>query len=72
MVFDTRAAYQAAIVSLASAGLNVLKFGNDLSIASCSIGSCVGPSSPTPIESCVNTNIVGIFISAESLAIGFV
>jgi hypothetical protein len=30
------------------------------SAASCSIGWCVGPSSPTPIESCVNTNVLGI------------
>ena len=31
---------------------------------SCSIGWCVGPSSPTPIESCVKTWIAGISISA--------
>ena len=48
--FDAIAAYHEAIVSLASAGLKVLKFGSDLSIASCSIGSCVGPSSPTPMN----------------------
>ena len=30
--------------------------GTARSAIRCSIGSCVGPSSPTPIESCVNTN----------------
>ena len=34
--------------------------------ASCSTGWCVGPSSPTPIESCVKTWTTGISMSAES------
>jgi hypothetical protein len=34
--------------------------------ASCSTGWCVGPSSPTPIESCVKMLIVGISMIAES------
>ena len=48
---EVTAAYQAAMVSVASAGRNTLKFGIARSIASCSIGSWVGPSSPTPILS---------------------
>ena len=34
------------------------------SVASCSIGWCVGPSSPTPIESCVKTKIDGMRMTA--------
>jgi hypothetical protein len=33
--------------------------------ANCSTGWCVGPSSPTPIESCVKMWITGISISAD-------
>ena len=42
---------QPAAVSVASAGRNTLTFGCARSIASCSIGSWVGPSSPTPMLS---------------------
>ena len=48
------------------AGPDVIRPGIARSDASCSIGWWVGPSSPTPIESCVNTWIVGISISAAS------
>jgi hypothetical protein len=33
---------------------------------SCSTGWCVGPSSPSPIASCVKTQSTGSSISAES------
>ena len=69
---DVTALYQAAKVSVASQGLNIWKLGSALHIAACSIGSCVGPSSPTPILSCVKMKAVGIFISEASLAMGFV
>ena len=36
------------------------------SAASCSTGWCVGPSSPTPIESWLNTKIVGSSMIAAS------
>ena len=39
---------QASAVSCASAGRTTLMFGVARSVASCSIGWCVGPSSPTP------------------------
>jgi len=35
-------------------------------VARCSIGWWVGPSSPTPTESCVQTKMVGTFESAAS------
>ena len=38
--------------------------------ASCSTGWCVGPSSPSPIASCVKTKIVGSSIRAESRMAG--
>ena len=47
-------------VSFASAGRTTSRPGIARSEASCSIGWCVGPSSPTPIESCVKTNVDGI------------
>ncbi len=46
---------QHSIVSILSAGLNTFKLGIDLNPDSCSIGWCVGPSSPKPIESWVIT-----------------
>ena len=49
------ASSQASAVSMVSAGRNTLRFGVARSIARCSIGWCVGPSSPSPIESCVST-----------------
>ena len=36
------------------------------SAVSVSIGWWVGPSSPRPIESCVQTKVTGSFISADS------
>ena len=42
---------QHSIVSILSAGLKTFKFGIALNPESCSIGWCVGPSSPKPIES---------------------
>ncbi len=38
-------------VSIKSDGLKTFKFGIDLRLVSCSIGWCVGPSSPRPMES---------------------
>ena len=49
-----------------SAGRNTVSPGIARSESSCSIGWCVGPSSPTKIESCVNTKIDFCFISAAS------
>jgi hypothetical protein len=51
---------------LAPAGRITASPGTARSAASCSIGWWVGPSSPRPIESCVNTKIDGSFISAAS------
>ncbi len=45
----------ASAVSVASAGRTTVMFGIERSDVSCSIGWCVGPSSPRPIESCVKT-----------------
>jgi hypothetical protein len=55
---------QASTVSLASAGCSTTNPGTARSDASCSTGWWVGPSSPTPIESCVKTWITGISIKA--------
>ena len=65
------AASQHNAVSNKSAGRNTLPFGIDLSILICSIGWCVGPSSPKPIESCVNTRMGSICINAANLKLGF-
>ena len=46
----------AAAVSLASAGRITRRPGMARIAASCSTGWCVGPSSPTPTESCDHTN----------------
>ena len=45
--------FHASTTSLASPGRSVMSPGIARSEASCSIGWCVGPSSPTPMESCV-------------------
>ena len=45
----------ASTTSLASAGRSVMSPGMLRNATSCSTGWCVGPSSPTPIESCVKT-----------------
>jgi 7-cyano-7-deazaguanine synthase in queuosine biosynthesis len=57
---------QASAVSTASAGRNTIMLGVARSMARCSTGWCVGPSSPSPIESCVITYCTGTPISAES------
>ena len=57
---------QASAVSLKPAGRTTSRFGVARSVTSCSIGWWVGPSSPTPIESCVNTNVDGIRMIAAS------
>ena len=44
---------QPSATSLASAGRIVIIPGIARSVESCSIGWCVGPSSPTPMLSCV-------------------
>ncbi len=49
------AIFHASTVSLASAGRRSVKFGVARSMARCSMGWCVGPSSPTPMLSCVST-----------------
>ena len=67
---DFMAYIHAAAVSVLSHGRKTVKFGSERNAASCSIGSCVGPSSP--ILSCVKIYVTGSFISDESLAIGFV
>ena len=56
---------QAIATSFASAGRTMSRFGIARSAARCSTGWCVGPSSPTPIESCVQTNVTGASVSAE-------
>ena len=70
--FDWIACIHAAAVSVLSQGLYTQKSGSERKAASCSTGSCVGPSSPTPMLSCVNIYTTGSFISAVSLAIGLV
>ena len=47
----------ATAVSLASAGRITLRCGMARQAAKCSIGSCVGPSSPRKMLSCVKTKI---------------
>ena len=66
------AATQEATVSVASHGRHTLKFGMERSMVSCSTGSCVGPSSPTPILSCVNMKMCGMLMRADRRAIGLV
>lgn len=50
--------------SLASQGLKTTRPGMERIEPSCSTGWWVGPSSPTPIESCVKIEIVGISMKA--------
>ena len=50
-----RTVRQACAVSFASAGRTTDRLGIARSAERCSIGWCVGPSSPRPIESCVQT-----------------
>ena len=64
---NSRIALYDPIVSFASAGRYVSKLGNALKLASYSIGWCVGPSSPTVIESWLNTYIIGRSIKALNL-----
>ena len=71
-VFSEDAAVShAADVSIASQGRNTRRLGMARSMASCSMGSWVGPSSPTPMLSWVSTKVSGTPIRAESLAMGF-
>ena len=67
-----KAVYQPAIVSLASAGLNTIRLGIALSMERCSTGWWVGPSSPTPMLSWVNTYVTGSSISEDRRIIGFI
>ena len=53
--FLRRAAAQATAVSAPSQGRQTSMFGIRRRLAACSTGWCVGPSSPSPIESCVKT-----------------
>ena len=62
--------FQLSATSLASPGRMTSKPGIARKAAKCSMGWCVGPSSPTPIESCVQTNVEGIFISAARRTAG--
>jgi hypothetical protein len=55
---------QASTASLASDGRSVINPGIARRDASCSTGWCVGPSSPTPIESWVKMWMTGISINA--------
>ena len=62
----SRIVFHAKTVSFASAGRTMSRCGMFRSDHRCSTGWCVGPSSPRPIESCVQTNVEGISISAAS------
>ena len=53
-------------VSFASAGRTTCKFGIARNAQRCSTGWWVGPSSPNPIESWVQTYVAGMFMSADS------
>ncbi len=71
MIADGRSVWasasaQAWAVSLASAGRITSSPGIARSEARCSIGWWVGPSSPTPTESWVQTKTLGIFWIAAS------
>jgi hypothetical protein len=57
---------QASAVSTASAGRKTSMLGVARSMARCSTGWCVGPSSPSPMLSWVITYCTGSPISAES------
>ena len=64
------ASFQASTTSLASAGRTTHMPGMARSEASCSTGWWVGPSSPRPMESWVNTNTTGRWLSAASRSVG--
>ncbi len=57
-------------VSLASAGRTTAKRGIARSDARCSIGWWVEPSSPSPMESCVQTKVTGRCMSAARRTAG--
>ena len=59
-----------ATIAAASAGRSVINPGMARSEASCSTGWCVGPSSPSPIESWVKIQMVGISMRALSRIAG--
>ena len=61
---------QACAVSFASAGRTNQRNGMARSAAYVSTGWCVGPSSPRPTESCVQTQTTGSRISAERRTAG--
>jgi hypothetical protein len=67
---DFSATCQASAASTASAGLSTVWLGMARSAARCSTGWCVGPSSPSPIESCVMTKIERMPISEASRIAG--
>ncbi len=60
----------ATVVSLASAGRRYQRFGIVRNAMWCSTGWCVGPSSPSPTESCDHTHSVSSPISAERRTAG--
>ena len=62
----SRMARQATAVSLASAGLTTSRPGMARSAHRCSTGWWVGPSSPRPMESCVQMKVDGSLDSAAS------
>ena len=66
----SRATRQASAVSFASAGRMNQRNGIARSAAYVSTGWCVGPSSPSPTESCVHTQSTGSCISADSRTAG--
>ena len=49
----------------ASQGRHTSRSGMRRRLLTCSTGWCVGPSSPTPMESCVNTQTRRCFMSAD-------
>ena len=57
-------------VSFASPGRTYQRFGIDRSVMWCSTGWWVGPSSPRPTESCVQTQSDCMWPSAESRTAG--
>jgi hypothetical protein len=61
---------QASAVSTASAGRSTSTLGMARKLARCSTGWCVGPSSPSPIESWVRTWMARVPISAASRMAG--
>ena len=64
------ATFHAHAVSFASAGRTNQRFGIARSAAYVSTGWCVGPSSPSPTESCVHAQTTGRPISADSRTAG--